>query len=202
MVHYKTGYNDSFDEAFSWIMEKEGIVLTCDPDDPGGMTLCGISREYNPNWEWWSEIDKAISNKKIKIGSKVPTDFICTYVASYYYNTYWLKYGCAEANVSKDLGKELFDQAVNPGPAIMIRNLQECLNTLNYNTKTKDKDVEDLVVDGKWGKKTRARLIEYAKKHNDFLVKAMNAKQATYYLSLSSSNVNMRKYVKGWMNRV
>lgn len=202
MTIYKTNYGKSFDEAFSWIMEKEGIVLTYDPDDPGGMTLCGISREHNPNWEWWSEIDRAISTKKLKVNTKVPEEFISIYVASYYYNTYWLKYGCAEANVSNELAKEMFDQAINPGPSIMIRNLQECLNTLNYDTKTKSTKSEDLVVDGKWGKKTRTRLIEYAGKYNSFLVKAMNAKQASYYLSLSSSNVKMRKYVKGWMNRV
>lgn len=200
MIKYLTSYGSIFDEAFSLVMELEGIVLTNDPDDPGGMTICGISRVHNPNWKWWSEIDLAITNKKLKYNTNVPKVFVSTYVADFYYENYWLKYSCNE--LSKDLATEIFEQAINPGPMVMTRNLQECLNALNYSTKLKDKEVVDLVVDGKWGKNTKTRLLEYAKKNNSFLVKAMNAKQASYYLSLVTNNVAMRKYIKGWLNRV
>lgn len=194
MIDFRTNYGPEFDKVFSEIMDIEGIVMTNDPDDSGGLTICGISRVAHPQWSGW----KYTTN--FKLNTKVPLDFIVEHVAKFYYENFWLKYSCDK--VPAKLGAEIFDQAINPGPAIMTRNLQECLNALNYNTKTKDKDVEDLVVDGKWGKKTRTRLIEYANRYNNFLAKAMNAKQASYYLSLSSSNVKMRKYVKGWMNRV
>lgn len=200
MVKYETDYGTKFDEAFSYIMDLEGTVLTDDIDDPGGMTICGISREYNPSWKWWKDIDAAIASKKLKIGTNVPKAFVSTYVAEYYYENYWKKYNLNGA-VSGDLAKEIFDQAINPGPGVMVRNLQECLNTVNYNAKTKDRELEDLVIDGKWGPKTKDRLLMFAKKYNTFLTKAMNAKQASYYLELSANNPKMRKYVKGWINR-
>lgn len=200
-TYYKTDYSDAFSKAFSDLMNVESIKLTNDPDDPGAMTCCGISRVYNPSWEGWRVIDEGLKNKTIKINKDIPTSLVETYVADLYYSKYWKPYGCDE--IPEDLACEIFDQTVNPGASVMSKNLQECLNTLNYDTKTKTRKYEDLDVDGKFGKKTKARLIEFAKTYSKFLVKAMNAKQGAYYLSLASGSVSKRKYVKGWiLNRV
>lgn len=201
MTTYKTAYGEFFDKAFNELMSVESVKLTNDPDDPGAMTCCGISRVYNSSWEGWKLIDEGLNNKTIKINKDVPASLVETYVADLYYEKYWKPYGCDD--ISGELACEIFDQAVNPGSSVMTKNLQECLNTLNYDTKTKNKKYTDLEVDGKFGKKTKERLIEFSKSYSKFLIKAMNAKQGSYYLSLASGSVSKRKYVKGWiLNRI
>ena len=201
MATYKTDHGDSnFDEAFSEVMKFEGTVVSDDPDDPGGLTVCGIAYNYNKSWSGWANIRAGLSNGSIKLKKNLPTSYVEEDIADYYYENYWLRYGCDL--VSGSLGKEMFDQAVNPGPAVMVKNLQMCLNIVNYNANTKTKMYEDdLVVDGKWGKNTRTRLIDLGKKYNKLLTEAMNSMQAYYYINLATNSIAKRKYVKGWLTR-
>ncbi len=195
---YTTPYGEEFDSVLSRLLEVESPVVTNDPDDPGKLTCCGISRAYNPHWPGWKDIDEGLSSGKIKLGKTLPKEYIENTISSFYFENYWTAYGCDL--VPPSLAEEMFDQAVNPGPGTMVKNLQEILNTLNYDTKTKTRQFDDLVVDGKWGKNTKARLLEYAKKYTKFITLAMNCKQGSYYLGLASSSVAKRKYVKGWIN--
>ena len=166
----------------------EGIYITDDPDDPGGLTCCGISKPNHPNWKGWELIAKG--DRNLAEGS-----LLLNLVIDFYHDL-WNKYGLSE--VPMILAEEMFDQIVNPGPKAMVTNLQNILNALNY----KNEFGKDLVVDGRWGKNTRGRLMDVLKKgHVDLVAKSMNMEQAHYYLVRSNTNITLRKYYKGWLKQ-
>ena len=77
MIDFRTNYGPEFDKVFSEIMDIEGIVMTNDPDDPGGLTICGISRVAHPQWSGWNY------TTNFKLNTKVPLDFIVEHVAKF-----------------------------------------------------------------------------------------------------------------------
>lgn len=194
-MKYNTIYHDTFDTVFNKLMEYESPVISNVDGDLGGLTVAGISRNYNPNWQYWSYVDRQLKNKVFKLNTILPKEFIENEVASFYYNTYWKKYDLD--NVHPDIALILFDQLINPGPYATVKHLQELLNTLNYNTNE-----EDLVVDGLWGPKTKNKLQSLSKKYKDFIKYSLICQQGSYYLDLANKNSNQRKFVKGWINRV
>lgn len=200
-ILYTTPYGDVFDKAFSELMAVEGIVITNDPDDPGGLTVCGIARKYNPKWSGWKEIDKGLANGTITLKRKLPREYIESVISRFYYDEYWKKLDLNDVN--PDVANEVFEQAVNLGTATTVKNLQEVLNTLNYDAATRKAKTADLVVDGKYGPKTRELFVKYSKTQPKFMVISLNCKQGSHYLSLASKSVTKRKYVKGWiLNRI
>lgn len=199
MKTYTTPYGTAFDKAFSWLIETEGSVITNDKDDPGGLTACGISKVYQPQWKGWSEIELGLKSGRITLGKSLPASYISNVISEFYYTNIWTKYACDQ--VPAIVGFEIFDQAVNPGPKVMTKNLQTTLNTLNYNTRTKKVIDVDLVIDGLWGKNTKARLLQYANTQPEFIALAMNCLQGDYYIGLAANSVIKRKYIKGWLLR-
>lgn len=196
---YTTHYGENFDKAFSLLMEVEGNVITNDPDDPGGLTACGISKVYQPQWSGWSKIDTGLKIGEIKLNKVLPDSYVSNVVSEFYYTNIWIKYACDL--VPSVVGLEIFDQAVNPGPKTMVKNLQSILNTLNYDTKTKTIANPDLVIDGLWGKNTRERLLQYTKQQSEVIALGMNCLQGSYYINLAINSISKRKYIRGWLLR-
>jgi len=81
----------SFDKALDIVLGLEGKVTTNDPRDPGGLTVWGLSKKYNP------EVYDGMPESEIK---------------DIYYRKYWQPAGCNEAEYPMDIC--LFDGAVNP----------------------------------------------------------------------------------------
>ena len=194
-MKYNTIYNENFDIVFNKLMGSESPVITNTNGDLGGLTVAGISKVNHPTWFYWDYIERQLKLGNYKYNTILPKSFIENEVASFYYNTYWSKYSLDLFPF--DISAVLFDQLINPGPYIATKHLQELLNTLNYNT-----DNEELVVDGKWGNKTRTRLQEYSKKYKDFIKNSLIYLQGSYYINLANKNTNQRKFIKGWINRV
>jgi len=166
----------------------EGLVLTNDPDDPGGLSCCGISKPNHPTWSGWDLIAKG--HTSLNTGSPLLEAVVD------FYHVLWNKYSLSTLPI--ELAEEMFDQIVNPGPFAMTTNLQTVLNALNY----KNEFGKDLDTDGGYGKDTRGRLLEVvAKGHGEFVTKAMNMEQAHYYLMRTLENPVKRKYYKGWLKQ-
>ena len=90
----------NFKEALQFVLKWEGFISN-DPNDPGGLTIWGISYRSYPKEVL--EIERLINEVKkdeaFKIAEKI------------YYENYWLKAGCDKLSSPMDL--VLFDTAVN-----------------------------------------------------------------------------------------
>ena len=82
---------ESFDRAIDIVIGLEGRKTTNDPNDPGGLTVWGLSARYNP------EVYRGMPEAAIK---------------DVYYRKYWKTSGCDIAPYPFDIC--LFDGAVNP----------------------------------------------------------------------------------------
>lgn len=179
------------ERSIDYILDIEGRVLHHDPNDPGGMTLCGISRVHFPNLPVWTTVDRLLEKG---VDSKVIVEMVMSHVIAFYTDM-WNKYQLSLFDPR--IAFEMFDQIINPGPAIMVLNIQRTINALNYNKRIIE---DDLVIDGKYGKYTRNGILEAQKKgYTNEIVYVMNALQLYYYLTRTESNPNQKKYFVGWI---
>jgi len=190
-------YSDKFANAMKVMLVFEGKVLENDPDDPGGITCCGITKRYQPNWSGWNLIDlNRINDSNYKKELLKDDGPVMEAVFDYYYNQIWKKYNLDKYH--QELSFEIFDQTINPGPGGMGKNLQRCLNSFNWQNKYG----EDLIVDGSVGPKTLSRLDQIVNDNRTMnLVYALNCMQGNYYVEVTERNKNQRKYFAGWMTR-
>jgi len=93
---------DEFKEALQFILKWEGFI-SYDPQDPGGMTIWGIS--YRSHKDAVLEMELLLDN-----GDK---DKAFEMAENIYYNDYWLKAGCDK--LTFPLYIIHFDTAVNMG---------------------------------------------------------------------------------------
>lgn len=170
-----------WNEFFEWLMDREGRVVTNDPNDPGGQTCWGISRKYNPNWEGWVLVDSGAKAREIEPVVKV-----------FYENLlgkYWLSF--------KPKLREVFcDAFVNMGGGNdkdkkldAVELLQLSVNCLRGGNV--------LVVDGGLGQKTRA---EVAQLDPTALAYTFCALRMCEYRRRGVGK--MALYKEGWLNRV
>lgn len=97
---------ESFDGAFKIVIGLEGRP-TDDPDDPGGLTVWGLSKRYNP---------------------EVSLNMTMECAKAVYLRKYWEPIGCDTAPFPLDIC--LFDAAVNPqnDPSLPGNSMQELMN--------------------------------------------------------------------------
>lgn len=121
-----------------------------------------------------------------------------------YRRLYWEQPGYAfVAEAAPEIAAELFDSAVNMGPATATGFLQRTLNALNRNQK----DYPDLKVDRTIGAKTLAALGAFmalrGKAGKTVLLKAIEALQGERYMALAESRPANEAFLYGWLaNRI
>ena len=178
-------------------LEMEGKYLEYDPDDSGQHTFCGIAYAYHKDWKGWRYIDKSRANSSSYSKELVANKELMDLVYEYYYKTYWKKYDLE--SLPYNLAFELFEQMLNMGEVTSLRYMQRILNACNYNKKYG----EDLEVDGKWGRLSKARLKAVLDKIGpNPLVLALNCMQGARYLEISEAKKSNRKFFVGWLKRV
>jgi len=91
-----------FDKAVKFTLLREGLISN-EPDDPGKLTIFGISSRYYPKEV--EHLKKLINEGKIEEAKQYAIDF--------YYKEFWLKSGCDELPFPFDIC--VFDTAVNCG---------------------------------------------------------------------------------------
>ncbi|KKW93270.1 glycoside hydrolase family 108 protein [Sphingobium chungbukense] len=121
-----------------------------------------------------------------------------------YRRLYWERPGYAfVAELAPRIAEELFDTAVNMGPATAGGFLQRALNALNRNAR----DYADLKVDQAVGGKTLAALGAFmqvrGRAGERVLLKALEALQGERYLALAESRPANEAFLYGWLaNRI
>ncbi|WP_164116687.1 glycosyl hydrolase 108 family protein [Sphingorhabdus sp. Alg239-R122] len=101
------------------------------------------------------------------------------------------------------LAAELFDTAVNMGPATASAFLQRALNVLNRN----ERDYNDILVDRQIGPRTLAALDAFittrGAQAESILLKAVEALQGAKYLRLAEKRPANEAFLYGWLaNRI
>ena len=190
----------NFDEAFEKTAAIEGGYVF-DPDDAGGETYKGISRRFNPSWKGWDRIDeiKRANSRKKKFDKVFEQDeSLQEEVLLFYKEAYWDKFWGDEIPV-QEIAEELFDTGVNMGVRRAVGFLQEGLNLLNRNQK----NYNDIVEDGLFGKNTLKVLMAYLKIDDlSYLLKVMNILQGMHYIEYMRKSPKQEKYARGWLKRV
>lgn len=158
------------------------------PDDNGGPTRWGVTQAtarqhgYTGDMRYFPLSDAKTIYKRI----------------------YWHRPGLHRiAEHAPRLAEELFDTGVNMGPAVAARFLQRTLNVLNRNGR----DYQDIMLDGKIGRKTIAALAAFINKRDSLgektLIKAVEALQGERYIHLAESRPANESFLFGWLaNRI
>lgn len=106
----------NFQTAFSKILKSEGGISN-DPDDSGGFTAFGISRNNWPGWAGWKLIDKGI-----RTGFELESS-----VKIFYKSNFWDKIG-GDNLKNQNIANLLVDSAVNEGVTPAIKRAQGIVN--------------------------------------------------------------------------
>jgi len=183
-----------FDRAIPKILRHEGVALGPDgrpipgrtgyvnhPDDPGGETNYGITRE------------EALAN-----GHPGPMrDLPYLLVLDIYRKKYWDDIRCGEIP-DQEIAEELFDTGVNCGTTTVKRFLQRTLNVLNV----KGTKYPDLVVDGAIGPKTvetLKRALAIAPWYRLCILRALDSLQCVRYIELAEHREKFESFMPGWL---
>ena len=125
--------------------------------------------------------------------------------AAIYTRLYWLRPRFDQvAKRSVAVASELFDSAVNMGPAVAATFLQRALSALNRDRQ----DYADLVPDGRIGPATLAALDKFLElrgkaKGETVLLKALDALQGERYIRLAERRPANEAFLYGWLaNRI
>lgn len=159
-----------FDAAVARVFEYEGGLVD-DTDDPGALTKFGISTRAHP--------DLDIEGLTKDTAKEV------------YRREYWESIQLDQLE-SGFVAAEIFEQAVNLGPAQAIIHTQKACNYLGKN----------LVVDGMMGVNTLGAVNSVASDNAEPLLKVLNALQFMKYLAIIKHDPKMKKYARGWLRRV
>ena len=190
-----------FEECYSQVLVNEGVYDN-DPNDTGGETVFGISRNNFPKWEGWSYVDalKCTYGTGSEFRNQLKQhNVLNTLKRQWYKENFWDKFDLDKIS-DYPLAYEVFDQAVNLGVGRTTKLIQQACNALNYQYVFG----ADLIIDGKIGPMTRARFVEVGNntKYTDVLRKALDGLQVSHYINLglsNSSRSNYRKYMRGWL---
>jgi lysozyme family protein len=121
-----------------------------------------------------------------------------------YRRLYWTAPGLDRVTAhAPRLAAELFDTAVNMGPAVAVTFLQRALTALNRGGR----DYPDLACDGRVGAQTLDALASFLASRGPtaetVLIRAVEALQGERYLSLAEHRPANEAFLYGWLaNRV
>lgn len=164
-----------FEQAFDWIISKEGGYVE-NPGDRGGATKYGISSKF-------------IQANDLKI--KDVKDLSLADAKQIYRVFFWNPL-CIERFSDTMIKLFVFDSAVNCGKSKSVDFLQTCINSLTH-----------IAVDGVIGNETISTCNNltanfYLKK---ILKKLLISSRLAYYMHIVNNNESQRVFLRGWINR-
>lgn len=187
----------NFAESYKIIRQREGGYIN-DPDDAGGETYKGISRNNFPDWDGWRYINtiKAANKNSVNIDGLLENQTtLQDLVLSFYKKEFWDVLNLDNIQ-DQGIATELFDTGVNMGTYIAAVFLQKALNVLNRNQG----DYADLPVTGKVGTLT-TEAVNLQKQPGDVL-KILNCLQGARYVEICLANPKQEKFIRSWLNRI
>lgn len=169
-----------FAKAMEFVLKAEG-GYTLDPNDPGGETMFGVSRNRWPNWPGWAVVDAKKGDPEFPANLNADQALIET-AKTFYEQNFWKACHCDELPAAFAIS--IFDTAVNQGISVAIRLLQITLG---------------VDADGIIGPKT----IAAAHNASPRKVKVFLAQRQAAYARLMAQKANLlRDYAVNWSFRV
>ena len=192
--------NYSFDpssitvKAIEEVLQHEGGFVN-DPDDTGGMTICGVSRNNNEDWKGWEYVDQYLSahmDPKAMHEDKAIMNFVQDF-----YTQRYLQNVPAYLNASP-LAIMMFSADVLCGHKQAVKFLQYSIND-----SVKSKGGESVIVaDGVSGDKTATAFITLdLLPPQGELVRHFYVLILAFFIGLADRKPTNVKYLKGWYNR-
>lgn len=162
------------DECLKFTLKWEGGYVN-DPDDPGGATNYGVIQETYDKYR----DGKGLEKQSVKKISKEEYTEI-------YRKSYWNAVKADKIPAPLDL--VMFDSGINNGMRTSIKWLQASVGA---------------AADGDWGAKTDKAISEYIEEHGALKLaqQVLNFRESRYR-SLVVKNPKLKKFLKGWMNRI
>lgn len=182
-----------FKKAHVIVMGNEGGYAN-DPDDRGGETYKGISKNNFPNWKGWP----LINLHKIHPGFSQNLEAdngLQALVLEFYKSNFWDALSLDNINDQR-VATELYDTGVNMGTGIAAMFLQQSLNLNNNNGK----DYADISEDRKIGPNTLKCCNEHKRPNEVF--KTLNILQGSRYIDIIRNNPKQEKFWRSWLSRV
>jgi len=166
-------YSKRFNEIFDNLLEIEKRYSN-NKYDSGGETMFGITKRVARNYGYYGNMKKLSVEKAKEI----------------YFKTYWQQPVICEIK-SREIVEELFEQGVNMGPGVAVKNLQKALNLLLE---------QEIKVDGKIGPNTLEALNRCVYKED--LLRLLNGYQIKRYIEICEANPRQKLFIRGWLKRV
>ncbi|MBN8852209.1 MAG: hypothetical protein BGO55_00510 [Sphingobacteriales bacterium 50-39] len=162
------------------------------PNDTGGETYGGVSRNNWPQWSGWKIIDELKGKPGFGAALQANKDLQAA-MRGFYQVNFW---DVLRLNQVQDqpIANELFDLAVNCSSKIAALFLQRSLNVLNKQGKF----YPDIVVDGVVGAGTLNAL---AKANQKDVLKCIVALQGARYIGIAENRASQEEFMAGWIRR-
>jgi lysozyme family protein len=169
--------------AYNWMMDNEDSNRACSqvPDAaPSGVAgpcyaISGINSGSHP-----AQFDAIAA---VAQSEREPL------VQQFYHDNFWNTW--FDQITSDEIGKRVFDFAVNGGPGTAVKCLQEAVNGLVTNSSSIDED-------GHWGPKTVAAVNEA---DPESVVTAFKAKRLAYYQDVAAKKPGAAQSLGNWTKR-
>ena len=171
------------------IVRREGGYVD-DPNDGGGATNYGVSLRYAKRLGL--DIDRDGDTDADDIRLVTPDDAVQLYVRDFFETPGF-------GTLPEPLWPQLFDMAVNAGPARALIILQEVLNEAAR--AAPDLGMAALTPDGRMGPKTRATAARAFEVMGPFLINAYVEGRIAYYRRIVAASPSQRRFLAGWTNR-
>jgi lysozyme family protein len=173
----------NIDDLINAVIAREG-GFGDHPADRGGATRWGITEAVARADGWSGPMRDLPRDRAVAI----------------YRRLYWSRPRLdVVAALAPKLAAELFDTAVNMGPAVAIGFLQRALTALNRGGG----DYADIAVDGRVGPDTLAALDAFLRRRGrsgeGVLVRAVEALQGERYLTLAEGRPANEAFLYGWL---
>jgi len=194
MAHYQ--------RCLAHLLAWEGTFISSWQSDLGGLTCCGISYRYHPEWGWWEHVKVLWAERDGSLVDVSENVDLMAGVRKFYLERYWIPLRLDMVQ-SEELGMELLEQSVNMGRRRTVRRLQNILNALRPSKAQGDIGWITLTVDGILGRRTLTALSEVQLNNADLelVIGFMNAGQASHYLSRALEDPTQRVNLRGWARR-
>lgn len=171
-----------FEQAFQVMIKNEGFPgYVNDPDDHGGETIAGISRNNWPGASVWPLVDALKARKDFPQCLKNSAELM-PLVKDFYRRNFW--HVDFTSLKSQELATWLFDKRVNMGLKRPIQFLQRALA---------------LTDDGIFGPLTLNGANNYEPQVN--LLEEVRGQAREFYNHLAANDPTQQKFLKGWLAR-
>lgn len=171
----------NFLRAYKHIRKWEGNYSNL-PFDKGGETYGGITKNYNPNWIGWNELERYKRDSVVCWNQHIPQ--IEQHVRDYYFDI-WMKDGYHKIKEPL-VANYIFDYR-NTG-TIALKHIQQVLNYHGHNVKMT--------------KKMDEQTISAINKINPIIfILHLQEVRKEFYTSVADRNPDLGRYLNGWINR-